>query len=240
MRSALARSGLDTVEIPRPLLDDLPYRDLVRRILTAQGFKLEFNRLEPDQAIALVCDQLLGRGTFVRERALLADDIAILAQLVGGLLQTRATVAVRTFFAPGDLVWHVDRFAERAAFRMVWPIARPAGMRVTTRDNIDLPMYRAFMRREYPLLCQMDSEVAQTGAPVERIWGHRPAQLDAMIRGQFPFVRNPELEWEITPGAASIHRVETVPSPGTFHRSSWANRQSPGFQIVITVASDAG
>ena len=204
VRSALDGAIANTVELPRPALDDLPYRDLVRAIVAAQGFKLEFNRLEPDQAIAMVCDQLLGRGTFARERALLADDIATLAQLMGSLVGARALVAVRTFFAPGDLVWHVDRFAGQTAFRLVWPIGRPAGMQVTSRDNIDLDIYRAFMRRECPLLCKMDSAVAQTGAPVERLWADRPEQLEAMQTGRFPFVRDAVQVWEVTPGAASI------------------------------------
>ncbi|MCX8474547.1 MAG: hypothetical protein MT490_02010 [Sphingomonas sp.] len=239
MRSLLDHSPLGTVELPRPPLGELPYRDLVDALLGRQGFKLDFNRLDPDAAIALVCDRLLGPDAFQNARASFAADIAALARFVGELAGAWPAIAIRTYFAPGDLVWHVDRVNERTAFRLVWPIGRPAGMRVTRADNIDPDVYRAFMRREYPQLCRLDTRVMRTGEPVERLWAHRPAQLEAMASGRFPFLRDPGLEWEITPGAASIHRVQTPGQPGTWHRSSWANRHAPGLQVVITAASDS-
>jgi hypothetical protein len=239
VRSLLDHSPLGAVELPRPPLGELPYRDLVHALLARQGFKLDFNRLDPEAAIALVCDRLLGPGAFQRERALLAADIAALARFVGALADARPAIAIRTYFAPGDLVWHVDRVNERTAFRLVWPIGRPAGMRVTRADNIEPEVYRAFMRREYPQLCRLDTRVMRTGEPVERLWAHRPVQLEAMTSGHFPFLRDPGLEWEVAPGAASIHRVQTPGQPGTWHRSSWANRHNPGLQVVITMASDA-
>ncbi|MDV3458817.1 hypothetical protein RZN05_17605 [Sphingomonas sp. HF-S4] len=234
---ALDRSELGAVELPRPPLDDLPYRDLVRALVARQGFRLDFNRLEPGEALGLVCDQLLGPGTFVSERALLAQDIAALAALMGELVGARAAVALRTYFAPGDLVWHVDRVHEARAFRLVWPLGRPAGMRVTSRDNIDRTMFRAYMHREHPLLGRLDTRVARTGADVETLWAHRPAQLEAMRSGSFPFLIDPGQVHEITPGAASIHCVETPSQPGTYHRSAWANRHAPGLQIVVTGAA---
>jgi hypothetical protein len=235
---ALDGSALGAVELPRPLLDDLPYRNLVRALLSRQRFKLDFNRLEPDAALALVCDQLLGPGTFLAERASLAQEIAALAALMGELVGVRAAVALRTYFAPGDLVWHVDRVHEARAFRLVWPIGRPAGMRVTPRDNIDEALFRAYMHREHPLLCRLDTRVARTGGDVEALWAHRPLQLEAMRSGGFPFLIACDRVCEVTPGAASIHRVETPRQPGTYHRSSWANRHAPGIQIVITAAAD--
>lgn len=238
-RDALGRSPLGALEIPRPPLDDLPYRDLVRAILGRQGFKLDFNRLDPGAALALVSDQLLGPGTFARERALLAEDIAALAEFAATLAGGRASIAIRTAFAPGDLVWHVDRVQETRAFRLLWPIGRPAGMRVTPAANIDSDIYRAFMRREFPLLCEMDSRVLRTGAPVEALWAHRPAQLTAMMSGRFPFLRDPGQEQEVTPGAASIHCVQTPAQPGAWHRASWDNRRAPGMQIVITAVADS-
>jgi hypothetical protein len=235
----LEEAPLGAVEIARPPLAELPYRSLVEQILGRRGFKLDFNQMRPDAAIAMAADRLLGPGTLMRERALLADDIATLAKLVGGLVDARASVAIRTFFAPGDLVWHVDRFNERSAFRLVWPIGRPAGMRVTAADNIDPAVYRGYMRREFPLLSALDARVARSGEPVETLWAHRPVQLEAMRSSRFPFLRDPEQVVEVTPGAASIHRVETPARTGAFHRSSWANRHAPGLQVVITAASDA-
>lgn len=239
VRRLLDQSPLGVVEIPRPLFEDLPYRAFIRALLGKQGFKLDFNRLAPAEALALVSDQLLGPGAFADERALLAADIDALAELAGGLVDGRPAIAIRTYFAPGDLVWHVDRVNERTAFRLLWPIGRPAGMRVTPAANLDAALHRAYMRREHPLLCRLDTRVMRSGVPVEQAWAHRPAQLEAMASGAFPFIRDRAQEWEVAPGAVSIHRVETPARPGTWHRSSWANRAAPGFQLVITAASDA-
>jgi hypothetical protein len=239
VRHLLDCSVTGAIEIPRPPLDQLPYRALVRALLTRPGFKLDFNRREPDAALALVCDQLLGPGAFAVERARFAEDIAALAKFASGLVGARASVSIRSYFAPGDTVWHVDRVNEAAAFRLLWPIGRPAGMRITHSDTIDAPVYRGFMHREFPLLCQLDTQVMRTGAAVEAIWAHRPVQLAAMISGRFPFLLEPDRAWEVTPGAASIHRLQTPAQPGAWHRSSWDNRLSPGLQIVITAASDS-
>jgi hypothetical protein len=73
---------------------------------------------------------------------------------------------------------------------------------------------------------------------VEALWAHRPTQLAAMMSGRFPFLVDPDREIEVTPGAVSIHRIETPMQTGAYHRSSWANRQSPGLQVVITAVSD--
>lgn len=237
-RGLLAHSDVEAIEIGLAPLDDLPYRDFVHALLGRQGFKLEFHGEGPDSALALVAEKLFGPGAYARERELLAKDIAelkaFMGQLAGG---PPPLVAIRTYFAPGDLVWHLDRMAEPAAFRLVWPMGRPAGMRVTPASNIDEKRYRAFMRREHALLGRLDTRVLRTGEDVRSLWAHRPRQLEALVSGQFPFVIDPEHHWEIRPGAASIHRVQTPAQQGTFHRSSWANHASPGLQIVITAVS---
>lgn len=239
VRELLGRA--EAVQLERPALDDLPYRDFVRQLLRRQGFKLDFNGQPPDKVIAMAADQLIGPGSFAPERALLAEDIAALSDfarsVAGG---PPPLVSIRTYFAPGDVVWHVDRLHEPAAFRLLWPLGRPSGMRVTPAGNIDADIYRAYARREHPLLCQLDTRVLRTGSDVERLWAHRPAQLEAMRSGRFPFLLDPAREWEIAPHAASIHRVETWGQSGTWHRSSWANRMSPGLQIVVTAASAPG
>lgn len=236
-KRALDDSPAGAVELARAGLDDLPYRDLVAALLTRQGFRLDFNQLEPDAALTMVSDQLLGPGSFQRERALLAQDISELARFMGALTGAKPQVAIRTYFAPGDLVWHLDRLDGSASYRLVWPIGRPAGMCVTPADNIDTDLFRAYMRREHALLCRMDTRVMRSGAAVERLWAHRPAQLEAMKAGHFPFLRDPRRLQQVSPGAASIHRVETPSQAGTYHRSSWANRASPGFQLVITATA---
>ena len=238
MRRLLDESSLGTVEIPRPPLAALPYGAFITALLGCRGFRLDFNRLAPHEALTLVSDKLLGPGAFAAERTALAGDIAALAVFAGELAGGRPAIAIRTYFAPGDLVWHVDRVNERTAFRLLWPIGRPAGMCVTPTANVDLPLHRAYMRREHPLLCRLDTRVMRSGAAVETLWAHRPAQLAAMMSGAFPFIRDPARIRQVTPGAASIHRVATPQQPGTYHCSSWRNRRSPGLQIVITAASD--
>lgn len=238
-RRLLDRSAAGAIEIPRPPAHALPYGDFVAAMLARQGFKLDFHGQAPDAVLAMIAERLLGAGAFGRERALLAEDIAAMVDFAGGLVaDPEVAVSMRTYFAPGDLVWHLDRMNERAAFRLLWPIGRPAGMRVTAPDNIDEHLYRAYMRREHPLLCRLDTRVLRTGAGIEQLWPHRPRQMEAMISGRFPFIVDPDREWQVSPDAASVHRVQTPAQQGTYHRSSWANRQSPGLQIVITVSSD--
>jgi hypothetical protein len=237
---ALEASQTGAVQLERPALDNLPYGELVTALLQAQGFKLELRGQDPGEVLRKVTDQLVGPGAFSTDCVRLADDIRALSALMAGIVGSDQPpqVAIRTFFAPGDLVWHVDRLNERHAFRLVWPIGRPAGMRVTTRDNVDAPLFAAFMRCEHPLLCRLDTHVARSGRDVELLWRHRPRQLEAMRHGQFPFLIDPAKVWQVAPGAASIHRVETPGAPGTYHRSCWSNRDRPGFQIVITAAAD--
>lgn len=237
-RDLLARPDVEAVEIAFPPLHDLPYRDFVRALLGRQGFKLEFHGEAPDSALALVADRLFGPGAYLQERELLAQAIVELKTFMGELGGgPQPLVAIRTYFAPGDLVWHLDRVGDPSAFRLVWPIGRPAGMRVTPADNIDEGCYRAFMRREHALLGRLDTRVLRTGEDVRSLWAHRPRQLEALISGQFPFLIDAERHWEVRPGFASIHRVQTPAQQGTHHRSSWENHASPGLQIVITAVS---
>src|SRR5687767_205504 len=77
VRRRLDCSALGAVEIPRPQLDELPYRALVRALLSRPGFKLDFNGLAPDAAVTMVCDRLLGLDAFPREREWLAADIDV-------------------------------------------------------------------------------------------------------------------------------------------------------------------
>jgi hypothetical protein len=239
VQTLLHTAGIEAVQIPRPALDDHPFCKFVRALLRAPGFKLDFNGRAAEAVLTMVSDRLIGPGAFPAELRSLAEEIrqmqAFAQELAGG---PQPQVSLRTYFAPGDLVWHVDRVAERRAFRLLWPLGRPAGMRLTSQENIDPDIYAAYMRREHPLLCRLDSEVLRIGAAVESLWAHRPAQLAAMIAGQFPFIRDPRKEWTVEPGAISIHRVETPVQRGSYHRSSWANRAAPGLQIVITASAD--
>lgn len=235
-RRLIDEEPLGAVEIDRPALEQLGYADLVRALPTRPGFRLDFRDQSPAEALAMLCRRLFGPDRFRREQALFAEDIASLAAFVGALAGGRPQVAIRTFFAPGDLVWHLDRMNGAGAYRLVWPIGRSAGMQLTPADNIDGAVWRAWMRREHALLGRLDTQVAHEGGDVERIWAHRPVQLAAMTRGAFPFVIDPRRIAQVRLGAASIHRVDTPGSSGTFHRSHWANRDNPGVQVLITAA----
>ncbi|VXC85333.1 hypothetical protein [Sphingomonas sp. AX6] len=235
-RSALDHSPLGTIQIARPPVAELAYRTLVKALLGVRGFRLDFNRMPPDAAIDLVADRLFGPDAYRAERAGLSADITALADFAGDLTGGAPSISLRSYFAPGDLVWHVDRVLEGPAFRLLWPIGRVAGMRVTPADTIDAGLYRAYMQREYPLLGQLDSRVLHQGGDVAALWAHRPVQLAAMQTGEYPFVIDRTREVQVAAGAASIHRVETPAQTGVFHRSDWANRTAPGLQVVVNVA----
>ena len=59
-------------------------------------------------------------------------------------------------------------------------------------------------------------------------------ELEAMTLDRNPFLKDPARVWEIEPSAISIHRFQTPKHVGTYHRSAWENRVSPGLQIVMT------
>jgi hypothetical protein len=118
--------------------------------------------------------------------------------------------------------------------RILMPLGRVAGMRVTRADNIDHAIYDPFMRRELPLLCELDRKAMRTGEPLEALWAHRPRQVEAMTLDRNSFLRDPSRVWEIQRDAISIHRFQTPRCEGTYHRSAWENRVSPGLQIVMT------
>jgi hypothetical protein len=233
-RELLDRSTVEAVEFARPPLDELPYRGFVRAILGVQPFKADFGRMPPQVALAQLSDQLFGAGSFAAERDLLARDIAALAGFAGALSGKPVSATMRTYFAPGDLVWHVDRSHEPDSLRILMPLGRVAGMRVTPADNIDPAIYDPFMRRELPLLCELDRKALRTGEPLQVLWGHRPRQVEAMTLDRNPFLRDPARVWEIERNAISIHRFQTPKHGGTYHRSAWENRVSPGLQIVMT------
>lgn len=237
-RAMLDRSSVEALEFARPSVDDTPWRDFASALLAVQPFKVDFENRPADMALAMLADQLLGPGAFRRELELLAHELTILqafAQRIGG--GGPVYTSVRTYFSPGDLVWHVDRSLQPNAIRVLWPMGRIAGMRITPADNLDSTIYKSFMRREFPLIFELDRKTLATGLPLERLWEHRPAQIRSMMSGQYPFLRDPERVWQIQRDAVSIHRFQTPYHTGTYHRSSWENRPKPGLQFVMTTGA---
>lgn len=234
-RAMLDRSTVEALEFAQPPVDETPYRDFVRALQSVQPFKVDFEQRPADMVLSMLADQILGPGAFRRERDLLAGEVIALqafVQKVGG--GGHVFTSLRTYFAPGDLVWHVDRSLQPNAIRVLRPMGRAAGMRITSADNIDSTIYKPFMRRELPLLCELDRKALATGLPLEDLWGHRPVQTGSMMSGRYAFLRDPDKVWEIQRDAMSIHRFETPYHAGTYHRSSWENRMQPGLQLVMT------
>lgn len=236
----LLSPSIEALEIGRPPVRELRHRNLVAALLGCPGLKLDFRGQAPEAVLRMAVNQLIGNGAFVQEQAMFAQEIAQLESFTCAIVgsHVRPQTSIRTYFAPGDLVWHVDRVNERKAVRLLWPIGRPAGMCVTPADNLDMDLHRAYMRREHPLLSALDTRVLRTGLGLERLWAHRPEQVRSMVSGHFPFIHDPARVFQIDCNAISIHRVETPVHTGTYHRSCWDNHISPGLQIVITAAAE--
>ncbi len=180
-------------------------------------------------------DTHLGPAALVEERKAFVDDFGRVLSFGCALNNGgRVVVSLRNWFAAGDLVWHVDRSARGGALRLLWPLNRKAGMYVTTQDNIDPELYRAYMSREHPLLCRLDRALFDSGESLERLWRHRPRQVQAMRSGIYPFLRQHSHVWQLDPHAIGVHRFETPTTGGTYHRSTWENRDSPGLQVIMT------
>lgn len=234
----LRHPKVEAVQILRPPLAETVFAPLVKAFVAAPPFMSDFSRADPEIAFDLLADRLLGPSTFAAERKALISEMRQLERFARLLIEgPRLLISLRNWFAPGDLVWHVDRSRRRDALRILWPLGRAEGMRVTPAANIDPALYAAYMRREHPLLCRLDRNVAITGSVLERLWAHRPCQVTSMILDRFPFTVDPGRTWEIHRDAVSIHRIETPAHGGTFHRSAWANRSRPGLQIIMTATS---
>jgi hypothetical protein len=145
------------------------------------------------------------------------------------------SLQARNFFVPGDTAWHKDFCMRDRALRMVWPLGRPSGMWVTSQDNVDSTVHRAFIARERPLHQRLDVEHFRSGLGVCRLWQHRPRQLLDLRDGRFPFVRDRERVVQAHRDSLTIHRIEGPNSKGTYHRSGFENRHYPGLQLVFTV-----
>ncbi|KVC92359.1 hypothetical protein WI76_03895 [Burkholderia ubonensis] len=234
---AFADSSVEAVEIPRPELSETGYADLVRNLVASPRFMCDFSQTPSSIAFPRLCRRILGEDAPLDQIARLLDDLNRIEQFARMLYGQRLLVSVRNWFAPGDLVWHVDRSSRDSAYRILWPLGRAAGMRVTPRDNFDHALYAAFMRREHPLLCRLDRDVAASGQPLEILWQHRHQQVYAMIEDDFPFLLDRDRVEAVRASSVSVHRIETPRLPGTYHRSAWANRNAPGLQIIITVTT---
>jgi hypothetical protein len=232
-----AQNRVEAVEIPRPQLADTGYASLVRSLTALPRFMCDFSQTPADVAFPMLCRRFLGDDAPLMEMQRLLEDLARIETIARDFCGDRLLISVRNWFAPGDLVWHVDRSARNAAYRILWPLERTEGMRITPRDNLDRDLYAAFMRREHPLLCRLDRDIAASGGGLEALWRHRPRQVRAMIEDDFPFVRDRDRVGAVGASSISIHRIETPRMPGTFHRSAWANRMTPGLQIIITVTT---
>lgn len=238
--TALARGEIEALEIEPPPARLSRYQELARRVVDMPRFMLDLGG-----SWAQIHGALHAKlAPVCRARSVLADlsglleDIGRVLTWASSLAHARRTlVSVRNWFAPGDLVWHVDRSRRSRALRILWPIGRIAGIHVTSRASIDPVLYRAWMVREHPLLCRLDRMVFETHLPLERLWSHRPRQLRAMVSDDYPFMLDPQARRALRPHAISVHRIETPWHPGTWHRSAFENCHAPGLQLIMTVTT---
>lgn len=152
----------------------------------------------------------------------------------------RVRVSVRNWFAPGDLVWHVDRSMKDFAIRAIWPLGRNYGTSYTPVSNIDLAKYNAYMRRERPLLILLDRKVLDFDCKrsYKDIWRHRSVQVANMRFCRFPFIRNPNDIFEVAPNSLVLHQFEIVDElGGSFHCGTAENEATPGLQTVFNATS---
>lgn len=170
-----------------------------------------------------------------RDYRIYSESVLQLFQDLKGLSGiNRVLVSVRNFFAPGDLVWHVDRSTKRRAIRVIWPLARDHGTLYTPTENIDLDMHTAYMNREHPLLSLLDRQVFDKNISYRENWHHRPYQVNAMLHCDFPFIKDATKIKEADPDSIAIHRFDTGKSDGTYHCSSSRNEVTPGLQTIFT------
>jgi hypothetical protein len=238
--AALEKHDIEAIEILPPRGRANAYQELALRAIELPRFMLDLGGTWTDigatlnDKLSCVCRDHVSEAVLAQ----LLDDVQRLLAWGASLAGARRTLlSLRNWFAPGDLVWHVDRSRRSRALRILWPLARSGGIYIARRDSIDPVLYRAWMAREHPLLCRLDRLVFESGEPLERVWAHRPRQIHAMRTGEYPFLRDREGEHELDPRAISVHRLETPNDHGTWHRSSYANSQTPGLQFIMTVTT---
>lgn len=236
-RALLSDAAVEALEVSMAIRATGGYRRLAALVTSSAPFMCDFSGQSIEAVLFRLADRICLVG-LEEELWRLTADLERLRWFGMELVQgTRVLMSIRNWFAPGDLVWHVDRSAKARAFRILWPIGRAAGMKVTTKDNIDLRLYNGFMQREHPLLCKLDRKVVETGRNLESLWAHRPKQMNAMICGNYPFLKDPGKVYSLHRDSIAVHRIETPDHCGTWHRSSWENRRSPGLQVIVTATS---
>lgn len=151
---AFAIPGVEAIEIPRPALSEVAYAGLVQRLLAAPPFMSDFSHTLSRTAFRHLCRRVLGHDANDaadgdQSADLLLAELAEIEHFAQRLCGPRMLVSMRNWFAPGDLVWHVDRSARAAAYRILWPLGRAAGMRVTPRENLAPSIYACWRRPNF-------------------------------------------------------------------------------------------
>lgn len=227
----------EAIEIPAPPLAAAPYRDVVRRLYAQPAFSEIFGSAATPAPLVTAMERYVRARTadvvtpFLARLESLLDFTARL--LPGGELK----LAMRNFFVPADLLWHHDlTYADRSV-RLLWPLGRAGGLRVVPPSNVDAALHATIYARERPLVQRLDRRLLATKRPLAELWRHRPVQLEQLLTGRYPFIRDPRRVFTLATDAISIHRVQARRHDGTLHATSAANVRSPGLQIVITARS---
>lgn len=239
-RRCLVEQCAEVVQAPPPYRVDTRYSNLTASILRLDPFMLDLGNYSVSTWWQIVefLEKHVPINLVRAEGNKLRSDLETVVRFSRLVLNAnRVLVSLRNWFAPGDLVWHVDRSTKPNALRILWPLERRAGMYVTPVGNISVNQYRAYMQREHPLLCRLDRQIYEERSSLDRVWKHRPKQVESMKTGEFEFLANNKKVFQLDPEGVSIHRIESPSWPGTWHHSAWENHKTPGIQVIITATS---
>lgn len=241
MRAGLQEQHAELINIPQPHYSQTGFGNLVD-FLTSSAPKFNWAIQGSIQQIKAELKNNLTQ-TALAGGAYLATEVNGFLSTTAGLMEDVAKInngtisfGMRNFFCPGDTILHVDNMANGYVIRFLWPMGREKGMQYTSRQNIDYDQYAAFIDRELHLIRKMDSLSFKEGKSIEEIWPHRPKQVENMKSGYHYYMKNKELIYEVPTHWSSVHLIETPQFPGTFHCNTYANKEKPGLQLILTSA----
>jgi hypothetical protein len=210
------------------------FDDAIDALRSIPRFKLPFGTATAERALPHLLRSTTSSPAILNAAAGLGAAADGLAQLVTTLVgSARFAGSVRNFFCPGDTLWHTDEVDGRSAFRLLWPLGRPAGMQYTPFENVDIAKYRYHMARMLPFVQKLDAAAFATGIKTDEYLAGKPALLNQFHRRAF--LKDPDLFASVPHNHASLHRVETPRQRGTFHANNFSNETQPGLQLIFTL-----
>lgn len=240
IRSFLNNSSIELIEIPQLPFEELPFKNLIKFLLSAGSFNWALPGESTETLIKLRDNlNLLTEDNIElqEEIDLFISEVKMLMEKLSLVNNGHVSLGLRNFFCYGDTILHVDNMAQGNAIRFLWAMGRPSGMQYTLRNNVNAEKYSHFINRELYLIQKMDLAVFTQNKTIEEVWSHRPKQIDDMKMGICSYLIDDSLMYQVPKYWSSLHRVETPDYHGTFHRNTFYNRESPGLQLLLTSVS---